>query len=535
MRRTTVVAGLLVVTLGASAYAHDSKGEISPHEPSAVASRFEQACEGLLTGPALKSAQEKWTGKTVIFDTNVLLNDPYAIYKYPGAKVVIPGTVIEEIDAKKSDQQTGKQARTFSRLIDEMLRTGGNLRQGIEIQPGTHLFVDNRNVTDLLGDTTFDRGKKDNEIIALALWYTLNVPGHDNVVLVSDDNNVRIKAASEEVLSIPFEYEWVTSAKEIKHSYRELKIDEADMRKFLATGELKKPDDFAIAPNEFVMLQTEGLPEGSPDLIARYVYDRSEPSKSSLRKLPDFSQLAFPPLNLEQAMALDLLLDPNVQLVIMEADAGTGKTFITLSAALMQNPNGKFHRYEEVMITKPMVHMGKTEMGALPGGKDEKLLEFFNSYYDNLRVLNSKSSVQAQGKGSTAQAANKKQMASNGKKVNVPNLELLAFPYVRGRSLHYVFLIVDEFQNTNILEAKTVLTRAAEGTKVVVMGNVAQIDDRFLNERNNGLSVTASLFTQDSLSEEERSLVGFVQLKEGVRTDLAKLAIKVFGQPLPTR
>lgn len=522
MRGKLVTAGLVCLVLGFQAGAHEAL--VKTTEP-AISDLLKDACEGMLTGKDLKEARAKWSGKVVIFDTNVLLNDPYAIYKYPGAEIVIPGTVLEELDGKKEDLQTGKAARTFSRLIDDFLREGGNLRKGVEVMPDTILKVDNRDLTSVLTDTTLERHKKDNEIVAMALSYTLEVPGHGNVVLVSDDRNVRIKAASEEVVALPFEYEWVTSADQIDHSYKDFTVSDEDLNSFLSKGELKKPADLKMAPNEFVMLRTENR-EGTPDTLARYVYDRENPSLSGLRKLRDFRDLPFRPMNLEQAMALELLLDPNIELVILEADAGTGKTFITMMAALEQKPGGKFPRYDEIMITKPMVHMGKTEMGALPGGKDDKLLEFFNSYYDNLRVLKNK----ANGGGDA-----KRQQGSKSKTVSVPNLELLAFPYVRGRSLHFTFLVVDEFQNTNILEAKTILTRASNGSKVVVLGNAAQIDVPYLNERNNGLSVTASLFTQDTLSEEERSLVGFAKLKESVRTDLARLAIKLFNQPLPQR
>lgn len=518
-----VLWGLLTV-FSFPLYAHDAKPVLKPQTPAAL---MGQACEGQLAGRDLELARRQWAGKVVIFDTNVLLNDPYAIYKFPGAQIIIPGTVLEEIDNNKSKENVAKAARAFARMMDGFLRSGGNLRAGLDIGQGSILKVDSRDETRLLSNTTLDRTKKDNEIIALALAYTMETPNYGDVVLISDDINVRVKAASEEVVAAPFEYEWVRPAKEIEHDYAVYEITQRDLDAFIANGRMKKPAGLNIRPNEFVMLQTESN-GGGLETMARYVYDRDNPEQSGLRALKRIDG-PIQPKNLEQAMLLDLALDPTVSLVVVEADAGTGKTFISSYALLQQLPGGAEARYGLGMISRPLVTMGNHNIGALPGNMVQKMSEDFNSYYDNLRQIRNQMSAKTEPK----KDGKEKHGGKMSTPVQIPNLELLAFPFIRGRTLPNTMAIVDEFQNTTIHEAKTMLTRMGEGAKLMVLGNAAQIDLPYLNDRNNGLSVTASLFTQDSLSDEERSHVGFVRLREGVRSDLASLAIKLFSKPLP--
>lgn len=542
-------------------------------ESTGLQKKITDACEGSLTGDALRIARVRWSGKTIIMDTNVLLNDPFAIYKYPGAEIVIPGIVLEEIDDKKQDLQTGVAARRFSRELDTFMQQGGNLNTGVDIGQGATLRVDARDHTEYLAGTNFDSTKKDNQIIATAFYYYLKTTGDDTTFLISDDINVRVKASSEGISTLPFEYEWVKPVQETQSIYKDLIVSEDDLQKFARDGFLPVPEGFKIVPNEFAMLRTEHSAEG-PDFVARYVYDRAEPEKSGLRKLGDFSDLVYQPKNIEQHMALDVLLDPNVDLVILESEAGTGKTFVTLLAGLTQIPtlkfNPKYVRYEDMMITRPLVHMGKTELGALPGDKNEKLAEFFNAYFDNLRVLKDalnlgvshaamnagkqarrdqialglgESLPKAPEKGKSKKPGNsvttpEGKVITLGKDKNKPvaiaGMDLLAFPYIRGRSLMNTFLIVDEFQNTNIHEAKTLLTRLGEGSKVVTLGDTGQIDLPYLNARNNGLAVTISLFTRDeSMSPEDRSRIAFVKFKEVVRSEFNSLANRQFKKPLP--
>ncbi len=536
-----------------------------------VAKVLSQACEGHLDGKMLAEAQSKWSGKTVVLDTNVILNDPYAFYKYPGAEVIIPITVIEEADEKKIDLKTGKAARTFFKALDEVIGKNPDPQAGISLPHGARLVIEARDFNDVLKSTNFNPGKKDNQILALTKHKheSLKTEGRQ-IFLISDDRAVRVKAASLGVAALPFEYEWVTSAQSIENQFINVEVGESLFDEFLSEGKISRPEGLNIAPNQFVMLRSPSR-DGSPETVARFVYDRENPKNSGLRRLTDFSKLGLPfgPMNLEQHMALDVLFDPTVELVIMEAFAGTGKTFVTLLAALSQlntsrKPGGT-HGYGSLMITRPLVDVGRqNSLGALPGDKAAKLEEDFNAFYDNLSLIWAKmNDVKPKAEpprhsswmdqrdpndpmlskrerravlNHQREQQRQKEKPQRRRRFNpseISNLDLLPFTKMRGRSLHDMFVIADEFQNTSIHEAKTMLTRVGEGSKIVILGDATQIDVNYLNERNNGLSVSANLFTADSLSEEERSHVAFVKLKEGVRSALAKLSAKVFENPHP--
>lgn len=528
------------------------------HTKNPEAAILKEACEGQLTGEALNEARSRWTGKTVILDTNVLLADPNSIYKYPGASIVLPGTVFEELDNNKKDPQIGHVARQVIRMFDDLIKRG-NPANGIKIGHGSTLKIDWQDYRHVLEGTSFDPKKQDNAIVAMALAYTYAVPGHGNVVLISNDGTVRIKTASLEMIGMPFEYEWVSADQKTKKLYHELKLSPQDLQQALRDGSMKKPADLKIAANEFVHLVTDET-AGSPatlETIFRYVYDRENPEESGLMALRDFSDLPFPPKNVEQAMAMDVLLDPDVQLVILDAPAGTGKTFISLEAMVYQWKNSVYGRG---LITRPLVHLGKTELGALPGDKDAKLFEHFAAFFDNWHVMKSRLGNQGQPpdsnhsqryknreerrKQSQNPAKPEKSLAktfdlgketfNNGKPVKIPGTDLLPFPHIRGRSFHQTFMIVDETQNTSVHEIKTMLTRLAAGSKVVIMGDPSQIDTPYLTENNNGLSVSINLFTQDRWSDEQRSRVAVVRLVESVREPFTQFAIEVFKSPRET-
>jgi PhoH-like ATPase len=266
--------------------------------------------------------------------------------------------------------------------------------------------------------------------------------------------------------------------------------------------------------------------------------------------------LPFPPKNLEQAMALDVLLDPSIDLVISQSSAGTGKTFITMMAGLLQSRHGGANAraiYDRMIVSRTLVHVGKTELGTLPGGADAKLAPYNENYADAWDALNRKKKDKAAGPNGGASAVtslidknykghpsqkvqytNKNKGKNNGKTGgqnskggNAP-YELLAFPNIRGRSINDSFIILDEAQNTSMHEMKTFLTRAGEGTKMILLGDASQVDATFLNEYNNGLSIVSSLVKTAPLSYEERSRIGIVKLTETVRSALADLAVKLF-------
>jgi PhoH-like ATPase len=243
-------------------------------------------------------------------------------------------------------------------------------------------------------------------------------------------------------------------------------------------------------------------------------------------------------------------MDPTIDLVLSVSPAGTGKTFMALLAGMLQSRGGESTPYEQLMVTRTLVQIGKQDLGAFPGSKEDKLAQWSENYADAMKAIAQKANETnathsaapasethgPQRKATKAQrrAWRDQQQANQRKRQKLSsNVQLVAFPHLRGRSISDAFLILDEAQNTSVHEIKTFLTRAGEGSKLVVLGDASQIDLPYLNEHNNGLSVTVSLFTADSLSEEQRSRVGYVRLTEGVRSALAEMARQLFEKPIP--
>ncbi len=513
---------------------------------------------------AKATAQQKWSGKLIVFDTNVLLNDPNSIFKYPGAQIVIPGAVINEIDNHKKDEKTGRAARAFSRTLRELNKKYRKINKPVplnDLDDGTTIMVDSKNYVWLLNDTAYHEPIPDNLIIATALYYAHEWPDSDDVYLVSDDSNVQIKASSEDVQTMGSEYEWVTvpteNVAEVE-KIRRIRVSAEQMTQFKATGTLPKPEDFQIAPNEFAMLQLEGDEEAIPSVenVVRYFFDRKAPEASHLRRLLlKTPALPFPAKNLEQTMALELLLDPSIDLVISQSPAGTGKTFITLMAGYVQQKTSQNPQvgYDQLLVTRTLVQIGKTDLGALPGGQDEKLAPFNENYADAIKAFQKKNMGPASpngGASAVAETLDRSYKGIRSQKVVYKNKNkgggakkgdmttstskkgsgytLMAFPHIRGRSIQDSFIVMDEAQNSSVHEMKTFLTRAGEGSKMVILGDASQIDVPYLNESNNGLSVTASLVLSAGLTLEERSHIGYVKLTEGVRSALAEIAVKLF-------
>lgn len=518
-------------------------------------------------GSTLVTGVPKFAGKVLIFDTNVIMNDPFSIYKYPGARIIIPGAVMNEIDNHKKDPKTGRAVRAFSRIVDELTKKHKTISKPAPLDAyGTTLMVDPKNYMVHLADTDYEEPIPDNRIIATAMQYVLATPNYEDVFLVSDDINARVKASSVEIQVMGSEYEWVAIASDVEKEEQQIKrlrVSAEEMAQFKATGQLKVPEDTKLLPNEFAMVQIDGEDETVPsvDNVIRYVYDREEPKNSLFRAVLKGITLPFPPKNVEQAMALDVLLDPAVELVISEASAGTGKTFISMMAGILQTRAGNKESkavYEQLIVSRTLVHVGKTELGTLPGGVDQKLAPFNENYADAWAALNRKKNEKPKevgpNKGVMAVATrlqdhnghvsekkiynkdNRPHHQRKGGKGKTPNqppngkppYELLAFPNIRGRSINDSYIILDEAQNTSMHEMKTFLTRAGEGTKMVLLGDASQVDAPFLNEYNNGLKIVSSLVKTAPLTHEERSRIGTVKLTETVRSALAELAVKLF-------
>ncbi len=561
MFRGLVQFGVLVVLIliqSMSAQAHDT-GQLALRSAN---------CQAGLEG---KKASDTWAKKILVFDTNVIFNDPNSIYRFPGATIVIPGAVMTEVERHKSDEKLGRAARQFIRTLREYIAGGGQTKTGVDLGNGSILKVDSKDYSILLEGTSYDRKEHDNQILATAINYTYDSASDTDTLLVTDDGALIVKANGEEIPTMGLDYQLpvpTRSEEALPANFVAHKVDDSVLAQFIANGFVKKPEGLEVKPNQFVMLSTETV-EGSITTLARYFYDRENPELSGLKKLADFSHLPIQPKNMEQAMLLDVLMDPTIHMVISQSPAGTGKTFLAIVAGLLQLSDKE--TYDQVMVTRTLVQIGRTELGAMPGGMGEKLGHWMPNIDDAFEALSktAKAKKEAERAQKTAAYNRGERMSQvaqprlthaerkeakrerrrierealargeqppprNGAGVGtLPNkdkIHLVAFPHLRGRSISDSFLILDEAQNTSVHEIKTFLTRAGEGTKMVILGDATQIDSPFLNERNNGLSVSTGLFTAHDMSDVDRSLVAHVELTEGVRSQLADLARRLFDK-----
>lgn len=439
--------------------------------------------------------EKRVTRKTFIIDTNVLLHDPDCIKKFKENDVIIPLIVLEELDGmKRQSDELGKNARHIVRYIDGLKQKGaGNLHSGVDIENGIRIriHVETRQVEKKSFPLPLD--KNSNKLLYVAFF--LRELG-EQVVLVSKDFVTRVKA---EAIGIEAEdYENLkVSYDNIYKGYRKLEVQKREIDLFLKDGHLAV-DIQDFAPNEYCLLTA---PEQS-SAIGKY--NRNSGLIEPLGKLPK-DIWGINPLNLEQKCALDLLLRDDVKLVTLIGQAGTGKTLLALASGLRKVFDEAI--YTRILVSRPIVPLGK-DIGYLPGSKEEKLYHWMQPIYDNLEFL-------CNYTGSGQNGAETQEWILESKKI-----EMEAVTYIRGRSLPKMFFIIDEAQNLTPHEIKTIISRAGQGTKVVLTGDPTQIDNPYLDKDSNGLTFTVGKF-------KEYSLFGHMFLERTERSELAALAAEV--------
>jgi PhoH-like ATPase len=436
--------------------------------------------------------------KTFVLDTNVLLHDPTSLVSLEDNHVVIPMPVIEELDKFKSrHDELGRNSREVIRRIDE-LRERGSLREGVSLDnaakgkaAGTLRILTGSRTTDSTLDG-LDLELPDNRILRLA--YDLHRQG-ETVIFVSKDINIRVKGDALGLQVMDYEKDQV-NFDELYTGYRELKVPGAVIDSFYRNTTLPL-EGAKLYPNEFVLL----IDEDSPKHTALARAD----GQSSLKHLCNHFEKAWniAPRSKEQRMAMDLLLDPTVELVTLVGKAGTGKTLIAIAAGLEAVLHMK--RYEKILVSRPIVPLGK-DLGYLPGDKDEKLGHWMQPIFDNLDYL-----MHAKKKGSQSARQEVDELMKEDK------IELEALTYIRGRSIPRQYLIVDEAQNLTPHEIKTIISRAGEATKVVLTGDPYQIDNPYLDSASNGL-----IYAVERLKK--LPLHGHVTLRKSERSPLAAAA-----------
>jgi PhoH-like ATPase len=434
--------------------------------------------------------------KIFVLDTNVLLFDAQAIYKFKDNQVVIPITVIEELDRFKKDlNENGRNARQFSRMIDD-LRARGHISKGVEINKGGSIKVElYHHVEGLPSDLYLD--KADDRILSIA-YTAMKTHGPDNVRFITKDINLRIRA---DALGIPSE-DYESSTVTVEELYSGLTVFEvpADAIEQFYSEKRLPIEDKNICPNQFVILRDQTNPSHSA--VGRF--DVRQGSVLPLIRSND-GVWGLHPKNVEQSFALDLLLNDDVQLVSLVGKAGTGKTLLAIAAGLMKTLDEG--RYQRLLVSRPIFPMGK-DVGYLPGDIEQKLNPWMQPIFDNIEFLMGGSDTGHRRRGT---ARSIQELIAQG----MLNIEPLT--YIRGRSIPNQYLIVDEAQNLTPHEIKTILTRAGENTKVVLTGDCYQIDNPYVDSSSNGLAHVVERMKGEEIS-------GHVTLVKGERSPLAELS-----------
>ena len=461
--------------------------------------------------------------KTYVLDTNVLLSDPNSIFSFEDNDLIIPMAVLEELDRHKSRlDEVGKNARHVSRTLDD-LRSKGSLTEGVDLHSGGTIRI----VSVGLDAAKFlpqelQASKTDNMIIALMLQ--LNGLD-DHSILVSKDINVRIKCDS---LGIKCEdYLKMRVTAEEDQFYRGVEVLEVPTEyvdRFYEEGDLWiEPElisDKKLFPNQIVVLKSTG-PDGKT--IKSALSKCLTPDKPLVPIAKIESAFGLKPRNKEQSFSYDLLFDDSIKLLTLTGPSGTGKTLLAIAAALEQLKGlGAQPKYDKLIVTRPVQPVGK-DIGFLPGTLEEKMEPWIAPIRDNMNFLMSGK------KGNRRKVHNSSDPNSNIKSGDEYYLSLLqekglieieAITFIRGRSIPNAYIIIDEAQNLSMHELKTIITRVGDGTKIVLTGDIEQIDNVHVDVFTNGLTYAIEKF-------KDYPIAGHVSLLKGERSELATIASKI--------
>ncbi|MCM3160352.1 PhoH family protein [Metabacillus litoralis] len=439
--------------------------------------------------------------KIYVLDTNVLLQDPNSIFSFEENEVVIPAVVLEEVDSKKRYMdEIGRNARQVSKLIDQ-LRETGKLHEKIPLPNGGSLRIELNHRSFHQLQEIFVEKTNDNRILAVAKNLSLEEQTKENgraVILVSKDTLVRVKADAIGLIAEDFLSDRVVEIDHIYSGFLDMYISNENLNRFYEKNELilSEITDHPFYPNQFVIMK-DAL-GGSSSAIGKV--DHS--GKKIQRLVFDHDHIwGIKPRNVQQTMAMELLLRTDLPLVTLIGKAGTGKTLLALAAGLMQTED--LGSYKKLLVARPIVPVGK-DLGFLPGEKEEKLRPWMQPIFDNLEYLFN----------------TKKPGELDAILAGMGSIEVEALTYIRGRSIPEQIIIIDEAQNLTKHEVKTILTRVGERSKIVLMGDPEQIDHPYLDEYNNGLTYVVEKF-------KDQPIAGHVRLVKGERSGLAQLAADI--------
>ncbi|MFA5140794.1 MAG: PhoH family protein [Elusimicrobiota bacterium] len=429
--------------------------------------------------------------KTFVLDTNVIIHDPRALFAFEDSLVVIPMPVIEELDTfKRSNDERGRNARLVARTLDR-LRKKGKLSTGVPLSHGGTLRVEMVRADGL--PEPFMSNTKDNMILSVAQRLQKVQKGGDRVIFISKDINLRIKAEAIGLETEDYEKEKV-DVSELYDGWREFPVPAASIDAFYKE---KKLDLAQFIPNEFAILKDEA--GGSASALSRY--DAKAKAVVPLTRA-DAAPWGIKPLNTEQRFALELLLNPDIQLVTLVGVPGSGKTLLALAAGLEQILGMK-KVYRRLLVARPIIPVGQ-DIGYLPGTKQEKLNTWMGAIYDNLEFLMDRPHREEMD-------VDIQMLLDDGK------IEVEAVAYLRGRTLPGQYILIDDAQNLTPHEVKTIISRVGLGSKIVLTGDPYQIDNYYLDSASNGLTNLVDRF-------KGQALFGHVRFSKIERSALAALA-----------
>jgi PhoH-like ATPase len=453
----------------------------------------------LIADAARSGAPETTTATRMVLDTSVLISDPDSITAFPGADTVIPLVVVEELDQHKSRlDDVGRAARAVIRSIEELrVANGGDIRTPVALPNGGTLRIETNGLhLNEIREHGLDPTKNDNRILAASLGQAV----HGRTVVVSNDAALRIKAAQLGLEAMEHQRLRGRGSFERPVGWSTIEVSPATVDAVYADPNGTSIED--LAPGDVTRVREEltdrygVLRSGSQSVLVRHHDGELE----AMLRVPE--PWGLRPRSKEQQFALDLLLDPEVRIVALDGMAGTGKTLLALAAGLEQVIETSV--YDKVSVYRPVVPVGKAELGFLPGTLEEKLNPWMTAVHDALVALTERRS-HADARAVLEELTEREK------------LSLEAVTYLRGRTLHGTYVLIDEAQNLEPTTLKTILTRVGEGTKVVFTGDTSQIDAPYLSEHNNAVSVLIDAF------DGERCF-GHVRLSHCERSEVASLA-----------
>ncbi|MBT3946266.1 MAG: PhoH family protein [Candidatus Marinimicrobia bacterium] len=429
--------------------------------------------------------------KIFVLDTNVILHDATCIHHFENNEVVIPISVLEELDQfKRGNEQIHFNARDFLRSLDD-LSTGSNNSEFNKGDGKIRVLVNHDWHPDV--EASFQEDCPDHRIINCAYKLKIDNPDRE-VILVTKDTNMRLKSRSLGLSAEDYSRDAIEDLRQVYTGSRLVEnvgtreIDELYASQGIDVAGLDSVTN-PISNENFI------LRNGQKSILAAY-----DPFESKIVRVDKPTAYGIEPRNAEQSFAIHMLMDNRIQLVTLSGKAGTGKTLLALAAALEKRSD-----FRQIFLARPIVPLSNRDLGFLPGDIQSKLDPYMQPLYDNLSVIRHQF------------PPNDKRAVKIDEMLEQDKLQITPLAYIRGRSLQKAFFIVDEAQNLTPHEVKTVITRAGDGTKVIFTGDIHQIDHPYLDKRSNGLTYLISRM-------KGQDMFAHITLEKGERSELAELA-----------